>query len=819
MTGACLPGARILDLLVPSIRLIRDGAQMVRLLIAFALLSLSVPHLPAASGIPEFSAGAKRQTAAPFELTIDSIMRGPALVGYPPSGLRWSGDSTHLFFEWRRAGEDRAATHVWSRSRRNVRRLTDPERAIAPPADGEWDAAHRRVLFSDAGDVVLVDTVAGTRRQLTRTAADERTPRWSRRESFVTFRQGNNLFRMPLTGDANASIEQLTNVEPTAAQPTLTDAQTYLRDAEATLLDAVRERRERRDREEAGARARALPRLELRQGERVADIVLSPDDTHVFVVIEDKVTGPRRSDVPAYVTESAYAEMVAGRPHVGEPEDRTRVAVIDLASGKTTAVKETFACGAATSAAAESASCRAVRWATPAFSSDGRFAVAAAVSHDNKDRWLLLLNAESGVATVLDRRHDPAWVEESEVAGGFLPDGDRFWFLSEHDGWMHLYTVDAARPGQPRRQLTKGRFEISAARLSPRGSRFYVVSNEANAGERHLYTLSVDGGTRTRITTATGAHAPAISPDDSMIGDVFSYTTKPPEVYVMPNAPGAEMTQITTSPTPEWQSFKWADPPVFTFKARDGVDIPARMFTPEMMGARRRPGGPAVVVAHGSGYAQSVHRYWSGSRAYMFHNLLAARGYVVLELDYRASAGYGRDWRTAIYGHMGGKDLDDLVDGAKYLVDRQHVDKRRIGVYGTSYGGFLTLMAMFTSPHTFAAGAAVSPVTDWAHYNHSFTSNILDTPQIAADAYRRSSPMYFADGLKGALLICHGMIDRNVQFQDSVRLAQRLIELRKVNWELAAYPVEEHSFVRDTSLADEHRRILKLFDAHLRQAE
>jgi len=786
---------------------------MTRWLTSFGFLCLLLPH-PALT----------RQTSAParppFELTIDSIMRGPALVGYAPSGLRWSGDSTQLYFEWRKAGEERAATYVWSRAGGRVRRLTDSERTLAPPVEGQWDTAHRRVLFADAGDIVLVDTVAGTRRQLTRTAADERTPRWSRHETFVTFRQGNNLYRMPLTDGVSGSIEQLTNVESAAPEPALTDAQKHLREEERTLLDAVRERRERREREEALIRARAFPRLELRPGERVADIILSPDDTHVFVVVEDKVSGPRRSDVAAYVTESAYVEMVPGRPHVGEPEDRSRLAVINLSSGATTSVNEAFACTAVDGAAQQaSAPCRPVRWETPAFSADGRFAVAAAVAHDNKDRWLLSVNAESGVTTVLDHRHDPAWVEESEVAGGFLSGSDRFWFLSEHDGWMHLYTVDVAHPEERRRQLTKGRFEISAARPSPRGGRFYVVSNEANAGERQVYAVPMDGGPRTRLTTATGAHAPDISPDDTLIGDIFSYTTKPPEVYVMANAPGAEMTQVTTSPTVEWQSFKWADPAVFTFKARDGVDIPARMFTPEMMGARRRPRGPAVVVAHGSGYAQSIHRYWSGSRAYMFHNLLAARGYVVLELDYRASAGYGRDWRTAIYGHMGGKDLDDIVDGAKYLVDREDVDRRRIGVYGASYGGFLTLMAMFTSPDTFAAGAAISPVTDWTHYNHSFTSNILDTPQIAADAYRRSSPIHFADGLKGALLICHGMIDRNVQFQDSVRLAQRLIELRKVNWELAAYPVEEHGFVRDTSLADEHKRMLKLFETHLRQPE
>jgi dipeptidyl aminopeptidase/acylaminoacyl peptidase len=167
---------------------------------------------------------------------------------------------------------------------------------------------------------------------------------------------------------------------------------------------------------------------------------------------------------------------------------------------------------------------------------------------------------------------------------------------------------------------------------------------------------------------------------------------------------------------------------------------------------------------------------------------------------------------------MGGKDLDDIVDGAKYLVQAQKVDPKRIGVWGGSVGGFITLMAMFTSPGTFAAGGALRPVTDWAHYNHGDLGGILNEPQNDPEAYKQSSPIYFADGLKGALLICHGMVDTNVHFQDSVRLAQRLIELRKTNWELAVYPAENHAFEQATSWADEYTRILKLFETNLRQA-
>jgi dipeptidyl aminopeptidase/acylaminoacyl peptidase len=199
----------------------------------------------------------------------------------------------------------------------------------------------------------------------------------------------------------------------------------------------------------------------------------------------------------------------------------------------------------------------------------------------------------------------------------------------------------------------------------------------------------------------------------------------------------------------------------------------------------------------------------------MFHNFLVSQGYTVLDIDYRASDGYGRDWRTGIYRHMGGKDLSDHVDGAKFLTEKYDIDPKRIGIYGGSYGGFITLMAMFTQPDVFKAGAGLRSVTDWAHYNHPYTMNILNTPVLDSLAYAKSSPINFAEGLKGKLLLCHGMVDDNVQFQDIVRLAQRLIELRKENWELAVYPIEPHGFVEPSSWADEYKRIFKLFEGSL----
>jgi dipeptidyl aminopeptidase/acylaminoacyl peptidase len=275
----------------------------------------------------------------------------------------------------------------------------------------------------------------------------------------------------------------------------------------------------------------------------------------------------------------------------------------------------------------------------------------------------------------------------------------------------------------------------------------------------------------------------------------------------------AELDQVTVSPTAEWLTFPWLQPEIVRFTAEDGARVPARIYRPSDVGAEAN--GAAVIFVHGAGYLHNVHEYWSTYyREYMFHHFLASEGYTVLDVDYRGSAGYGRDWRTGIYRWMGGKDLSDQVDGARYLVASEGIDADRIGIYGGSYGGFITLMALFTAQETFTSGAALRSVTDWAHYNHWYTSRILNLPQDDAEAYEKSSPIYFAEGFRPDqhLLILHGMVDTNVHFSDVVRLAQRLIELGKENWEMAVYPVEAHGFVEPDSWTDEYRRIFELFE-------
>jgi dipeptidyl aminopeptidase/acylaminoacyl peptidase len=785
----------------------------------------------------------------PFTLTVDSIMRGPRLVGYPPAGVYWSQDSRHVYFRWKQSDETRLkemSLYVVNRDGTGLRRLSDEEARQAPPANGELSKDKTIIVFSEEGDIFIYDNIKNARRQITKTVDAETNPHFTFDQKHIYFTRQNDLFVMALE---DGLLQQLTDIRVGAAPaptptptPKGTDSQEYLKKEERALLDAVRERAEQREEQEKKRKGREKRKpFNLAARQNVVSLVLSPDGKFVVATISEPPTGAKNIIVPNYVTESAYTEDIPGRTKVGDVQARTRLAIIDVETGEsrnvdhgqklvTTPVSqrtesntteqaqrergETKSSSEGTSATPSKD--RDVQLAQLQWSDDGKNAVLMARAADNKDRWVMLLDPSTGKTKVLATIHDDAWVDGPGANTlGWLPDNTHVYFQSERDGWAHLYSVSISG-GEPT-QLTSGQFEVSDVQLSPDKTKFYFTSSEGSLFERHLYSMATNGGGRTRLTTLSGNNQVDISPDETMLADVRSYSNKPPELYLGPNSPGREgapdLKPITTSPIPEFFTNDWIDPRLVSFKARDGATVWGRLY----ISSKHKPGGPAVLFVHGAGYLQNVHRWWSSYyREYMFNHLLMERGFVVLDIDYRGSAGYGRDWRTAIYRHMGGKDLTDHVDAANFLAKEFGVDPKRIGLYGGSYGGFITLMGMFTQPEVFAAGAALRPVTDWAHYNNVYTSNILNLPQNDAGAYKKSSPIYFANGLKGALLICHGMVDINVNFQDTVRLVEKLIELRKENWEVAPYPVEDHGFEREESWADEYKRILKLFVVNLK---
>jgi len=409
------------------------------------------------------------------------------------------------------------------------------------------------------------------------------------------------------------------------------------------------------------------------------------------------------------------------------------------------------------------------------------------------------------------RLTDPAWINWNFNEFGWEKDDRTLWYVSEETGYAQLY---AKSPGGKARALTHGTFEVSAPVVSEDGKWFYVKANAEAPYAYDVYRVAVGGGALTRVSSVKGVQEFRLSPDGRQVALLRSGSYLPPQVAIV-GADGGNARDLTDTRTAEYKAIAWPELKIVEVPSTHVKQpIYAKLYVPKDFDASKKY--PAVLFVHGAGYTQNVHEQWPYYfREQMFHNLLNDRGYVVLDMDYRASEGYGRDWRTAIYRQMGHPELEDLVDGVHWLEKNYSVDANRIGVYGGSYGGFMTLIAMFRAPDVFKAGAALRPVTDWTQYNHEYTSNILNDPQIDPIAYERSSPIEFADGLKGHLLIAHGMIDDNVLFEDSARLYQKLIELHKDNFEIAPYPMERHGFVHADSWLDEYKRIYKLFEANL----
>ena len=793
-----------------SAKLLRTSALA---LVAWAATVTPAPAQSTAAWVPQPVRG---QT---FELSIRNIMRGPELVGEEPSQIRWTDDSAWIYFRWKPGGEAWDAESALYRVRATggePERLDDAAAREAEPliAPGDLSRDRRWRVSTVGGDLYLVDRRSMAVRRLTHTQDSEGSPLFGPDAGRVIYRRGNDLYRLTL---ADGSLEQLTRIVegPAPKEPPEAEGQRkFLEDQQRELFEHVRRQKEREDAQKArreAAEAQDHSPVYLDRNERVRGLQATPDGGKVLVLAFTPAQEDKNTVIPEWITENGYTQDANGRPKVGDAQSQGRVGLLDT---KTDSIRwldvapEGYA-------AKEKPNVYSAGW-----NDAGTRAFLFAVSYDNKDRWLWSLDAAGGERTLVDHLHDDAWVGGPCFAQcvGFLPGTDRIWFVSEETGFAHLYAANA--DGSDKRALTSGDWEVLDVSIPEDRARFLLTTNEGSPFDEGAWWMELDGSNRRRVTEGEGRFGVTPSPDGKRMAIVHDVSSHPPELYVADARRPTQMTQVTTSPTAAWSSFAWLDPEIVRFRAQDGTMVPARIYRPKDLGAQAN--GAGVIFVHGAGYLHNVHHYWSSySREYMFNHLLAASGYTVLDIDYRGSAGYGRDWRTAIYEWMGGKDLSDQVDGARWLVANEGVDARRIGMYGGSYGGFMTLMALFTAGDTFRSGAALRSVTDWAHYNHGYTSDILNLPQNDEEAYEKSSPIYFAQNLRPDqhLLILHGMVDTNVHFSDVVRLVQRLIELGKENWDFEPYPVESHGFVEPTSWTDEYRRIFELFERTLRDPE
>jgi dipeptidyl aminopeptidase/acylaminoacyl peptidase len=453
----------------------------------------------------------------------------------------------------------------------------------------------------------------------------------------------------------------------------------------------------------------------------------------------------------------------------------------------------------------------------PEWSEDSRHILTVLEAPNFKSEEIRIADVDTAKSRAVFHHNDDRWVIPAQV--GWSPDSQHIWFTNDRTGFMHLYTVGI--DGHNLKQITNGAWEIYKDSFSTNpqwiGDWIYYSSTAAGASERQFYRVKADGsGEPERISKQEGLHIGCVSRDGKAQAILQADMQNPFDLYVNGE-------RVTTSPLPEFYKLAWPAARFVTYPSlKDHQPVAARMLLPPGYdpGNPNQAPRPAVVYIHGSGIATSVLKQWGSYQEmrFAFNSYLAHQGYVVLEMDYRGSSDYGRDWRTDVYLDMGGPDLQDVLGGVEYLRSLKNIDMARVGIWGWSYGGFMTAMAMFRAPQTFRAGAAFSGVYDWRNYNAEYTEERLTTPSENPEAYARSSPIHFSSQLQNHLLVVHGMADDNVLFQDAIQLTEKLIHEQKP-FEEAFYPEESHSYVRDESLIDAFSRTAAFFDQHLKGSE
>jgi len=759
------------------------------------------------------------------EVTLEQIMSDPSWIALSPESVRYGADGV-LYFEVPQKGT--VVTKVVRYVDGKLETLTDRERANIVFADTN-PSDDLPAVTSVAGNIWSYD---GALKRLTNTS-DRDSSVVNVDQDTALFMRGNRVMSVDIvTGQVSELLQIKLEAAPSEKEDLYTRQQTELFQYVQKLQRSKKQREAHADKLAESSANPQLEPLYLGADKTVTAYSLAPSGRWLAIKYRDKSTKRgRNDDMPHFVTEDGYVYSQKVRPLVGTGDAlNDQFMVIDLSTGLVSkeldisklpqisndplaTIKRETAKHQGTkyqvSDEARTVSLAGANWGSGRdmmWDPSGTYLLMALKSADNKDRWITLFDTEANALESRFYERDNAWINTFDAREyGWTEREGTFYFISEKSGYAHLYI---GTPNTRPVQLTEGEFEVDS--ITAQGNWLYFTANKTHPGEYEVYRVSLDGGEPEQLTTLGGVNSYVLNPAGDELAITHSTSWQPPELYVQ--SIGDQPVRLTHTISKDFMGKPWVEPQIVPIESSH-ADLPiwTKVYVDESVKVEGKR--PAVIFVHGAGYTQNSHKGWPYYfREQMFHSMLANKGYVVIDMDYRASEGYGRDWRTAIYRDMGRAELEDFADGINWMVENHNVDPKRVGIYGGSYGGFMTLMAMFKAPDAYAAGAALRPVTDWAHYNHGYTSSILNTPEVDPVAYERSSPIYFAEGLKGKLLIAHGMLDDNVFVKDSVRLTQRLIELRKGGWEAAYYPIEPHGYREPSSWYDQYRRIYELFE-------
>jgi dipeptidyl-peptidase 4 len=678
----------------------------------------------------------------------------------------WAPDGKHFaYFQ----GAEIMLFDVATKSEKALLSIAPLEKAAVPVAEAqrfdwqnrrvsedslEWAQSGKRLLLSVRGDLFLYSLDTGAWEQLTATPEAERDPKLSPDGARVAFRRGHDLYTLEI---ASRQLARLTD------------------DGSATLLN--------------GETDWVYPEeLELStaywwspDSQRIA--YMQFDIAHEFVYPQTSLTGLR-----AFAEPERY-------PQAGTPNADVHVGVVSASGGATRWM--------------DLGETRGFLIARVHWTPDSTRLVIERMNRVQNHLDLLMADASGGASHTILSETDPYWINQNDLFR--FVGKDQFLWGSERDGFRHLYLYSLE--GQQRKRLTEGDWEVTeVAGIDEAHQKVYFVSSEASPLDRELYSVKLNGKDRTRITRESGTHEISMAPTAEYYLDTFSSLTEPPR---------SELYSIGGD---RWSGFRaaksFADeyalqrPEIVQLKAQDGKLLYGRLIKPVNFHAGEKY--PAVVMVYGGPGEQAVVNAWAGpewDRA----QVLAARGYVVWQLDNRGSSGRGHAFETPIFRRFGKTELTDQLDGVRYLLAQGFVDPARVGIYGWSYGGFMTLYSLLNAPDVFRAGIAGAPVTNWRNYDTIYTERYLGLPAENPDGYRASSPLDYASSLKSKLLIVHNIEDDNVLFQNTVQMTDALEQAGKL-FGMALYMGKSHGVtgpVRKQLL----ETLTDFFEKNLKQAQ
>ncbi|MDP9007746.1 MAG: S9 family peptidase [Pseudomonadota bacterium] len=740
---------------------------------------------------PALVACAVATAANGAELTIDRLFDAPALAGPSIIGLKISPDGTRVTYLKGKADEkDRLDLWEYNIHDGQARVLID-SKALAPKqeklSDEELGRRERQRTAALSGILEYTFAPAG---------------------DAVLFPLSGKLFYYQLAKPKTKPVVEFIDTHGFATDATVSPAGgyvAYVREQNLFTYDIAAKREKALTTDGGGPVKNGMAEFVAQEEmDRSTGYWWAPDGKHIAFarVDETPIKVTERFEIAA----DNVATFAQRYPTTGGPNVLVRVGVIDIASGAVTWVDL---------GPEQDIYLARVNWLP-----DGKTLAIQRESRNQRKLDLLFADIDTGTTRTVLTETSNTWIDLNDELS-FLKNSHEFIWASSRDGYTHLYLYDYE--GHLIRQLTAGKWVVDDFRkraimgIDEKSRTVYFTATEKSPTERHLYSTSLDTADPLkvhRITQNDGVHGIAMSPDARFYLDHFTSSTQPPQVSLH-SEDGAlkawllENRLDTQHPDAPYLADN-AIPEVGTLTAADGQTLYYQLFKPLHFDPSKRY--PAIVDVYGGPGVQRVLNSWHGSS---FTQILTRAGYVVFALDNRGSAFRGTAFQAPIHRKLGDVEVTDQVQGARWLSSQGFVDPERIGVWGWSYGGYMTLNLMFKTPAVFRAGVSGAPVTDFALYDTHYTERYLDRPQDNALGYAASSVLPYAKDLKGKLLVMHGMADDNVLFLNSTKLFRKLQDLSKP-FDVMVYPGAKHGLMRQNDGRHGYRMILRFFDENLK---